>query len=343
MPKDIIVIGASAGGIEALRVLVGALPAELPASIFVVMHIAPESPALLADILNSAGTLPATSATDGERIRPGTIYVAPPDRHLLVEPNRVRVTRGPRENRFRPAIDPLFRSAAQTYGPRVVGVILTGYLDDGTAGLWTVKQLGGTAVVQDPADALVPFMPLNAVTHVKVDYCLPLEEIAPLLRGLTTGTAEDEGAFQVPKEVEIEVNIAKEQKALDAGVLQLGEPSNYACPECHGVLLQIKEGTLFRFRCHTGHAYSIGSLLTEITEKMDDALWNSIRAFEEGELFMRHMAQHLDQGENSQSTESILKRADETKRRAELMRQAAVSGGELQAARSTSDAERSGS
>jgi two-component system chemotaxis response regulator CheB len=125
----------------------------------------------------------------------------------------VRVTRGPRENRFRPAIDPLFRSAAQTYGPRVVDVILTGYLDDGTAGLWTVKQLGGTAVVQDPADAVVPFMPLNAVTHVKVDYCLPLREIAPLLVTLTTEAAEEEGAFQVPKEVEIEVNIAKEQKA----------------------------------------------------------------------------------------------------------------------------------
>ena len=148
----------------------------------------------------------------------------------------------------------------------------------------------------------------------------------------------------MPKEIEIEVNIAKEQKALDAGVLELGEPSNYACPECHGVLLQVKDGgTLFRFRCHTGHAYSIESLLTEITEEMDDALWNSIRAFEEGELFMRHMAQHLDHGENSQSAESILKRADETKRRAGLMRQAAANGDGLHAARSSPDAERSAS
>src|SRR5215213_6815359 len=159
MPKDIIVIGASAGCIEALRVLAGALPADLPASLFVVLHTAPESPAMLATILARSGRLRATNAKEGERIQPGTIYVAPPDRHLLIEPNRVRVTRGPKENRFRPAIDPLFRSAAQTYGPRVVGVILTGYLDDGTAGLWTVKQLGGTAVVQDPADALVPSMP----------------------------------------------------------------------------------------------------------------------------------------------------------------------------------------
>jgi two-component system, chemotaxis family, protein-glutamate methylesterase/glutaminase len=329
MPKDIVVVGASAGGIEALRLLVGALPSDLSASIFIVLHTSPEAPGMLADILDRAGRLPAMSAKDGERIRPGTIYVAPPDRHLLIEPNLVCVTRGPKENRFRPAVDPLFRSAAQTYGPRVVGVILTGYLDDGTAGLWTVKQLGGTAIVQDPSDALVPFMPQNALAHVKVDYCLPVEEIAPLLVRLTSETAEEKGVYSVPKEVEIEVNIAKEQKALDAGVLQLGEPSNYACPECHGVLLQIKDGSLFRFRCHTGHAYSIESLLTDITEKVDDALWNSIRAFEEAELFMRHMAQHLGQFDNTHNSESFLKRADEMKRRANLMRQAATSGGGL--------------
>ena len=322
MLKDIIVIGASAGGVDALRVLTAALPEDLSVSLFIVVHTSPDAPGLLADIFTHSGRLPATYATDRERIEKGRIYVAPPDHHLLIEPNRLRLTRGPKENRFRPAVDPLFRSAAQTYGPRVVGVILTGYMDDGTAGLWTVKQLGGTAVVQDPASALVPFMPQNAVTHVKVDYCLPLEEIAPLLVRLTTEAAE--GDYQVPKEVEIEVNIAKEQKALDAGVLQLGEPSNYACPECHGVLLQMKEGTLFRFRCHTGHAYSVESLLADITEKMDDALWNSIRAFEEGELFMRHMAEHLDHGENSPSAESFLERADDTKRRASLMRQASV-------------------
>src|SRR6185369_13898660 len=143
MPQDIVVIGASAGGIEALRVLVGALPADLPASIFAVLHTSPQAPGMLAEILDHAGRLSARSARDGEPIRRGTIYVAPPDRHLLIEPNLVRVTRGPKENRFPPAIDPLFRSAAQTYGPRTIGVILTGYLDDGSAGLWTVKQLGG--------------------------------------------------------------------------------------------------------------------------------------------------------------------------------------------------------
>ena len=326
MRKDIIVVGASAGGIEALRVLVGGLPKDFAAAVFVVLHTSPESPGLLADILKRSGRLPAVSAKDGERIRPGRIYVAPPDRHLLIEPGVVRVTRGPKENRFRPAVDPLFRSAAQVYGPRVVGVILTGYLDDGTAGLWTVKQLGGTTVVQDPRDALVPVMPQNALAHVKVDYCLPLAEIAPLLVRLTTEAVAEEGAFQVPKEVEIEVNIAKEQRALDAGVLTLGEPSNYACPECHGVLLQLKEGTLFRFRCHTGHAYSIESLMADITEKMDDALWNSIRAFEEGEMFMRQMAEHLGESHNGHTADAFLKRAEEAKRRGALMRQVATNG-----------------
>ena len=330
MAKDIIVVGASAGGIQTLRVLTGALPKDLAASLFIVVHTSPEAPGLIADILDSSSKLPAAHAVDGELIQKGRIYVAPPDRHLLLEPNRVRLTHGPKENRFRPAVDPLFRSAAQTYGPRVIGVILTGYMDDGTAGLWTVKQLGGTAVVQDPNDALVPSMPLSAMTHVKVDYCVPLEEIPPLLVRLTSEAVEEEGAYQVPKEVEIEVNIAKEQKAIDTGVLQLGEPSSYACPECHGVLLQMKEGTLFRFRCHTGHAYSVESLLADITEKMDDALWNSIRAFEEGELFMRHMAEHVVHGESEHSAESFLKRADDAKRRANLMRQAATNGAEVQ-------------
>ena len=146
MPKDIIVVGTSAGGIDALRLLVKALPKDLQASIFVVLHTSPDAPGILADILNSSRTLPAIIAEERERIRPGKIYVPPTDHHLLIEPGVTRITRGPKENRFRPAIDPLFRSAAQTYGPRVIGVILTGYLDDGTVGLWTIKKLGGTAI-----------------------------------------------------------------------------------------------------------------------------------------------------------------------------------------------------
>jgi two-component system chemotaxis response regulator CheB len=258
---------------------------------------------------------------DKERIQPGHIYVAPPDQHLLVEPNRIRLTRGPKENRFRPAVDPLFRSAAQAYGPRVIGVILTGNLDDGTAGLWAVKRLGGTAIVQDPQDALAPSMPRSALRQVEVDHCLPLAEIAPLLARLTSTSIEEEGEYQVPENVNIEVRIAKEANSIGAGVLKLGEPSIYACPECHGVLLQLKEESRIRFRCHTGHAYSVDSLLAEITENVEDSLWNAIRSIEESELLLRHMAEYLTDGENGKTAEKFLAQAQEAQRRADLVRQ----------------------
>lgn len=331
--KDIIVIGASAGGIEAVRTIAGGLPKEFPASVFVVLHIAPQSPGIFADILDRAGALPAANAVDRERIELGRIYVAPPDHHLTIEPNRIRLTRGPKENRFRPAVDPLFRSAAQVYGPRVIGVILTGNLDDGTAGLWAVKKMGGTAIVQDPHDALAPSMPRSAMREVKVDYCLPLAEIAPALVSLTSTSIEEEGAYEVPREMEIEVKIAKEDIALDVGVLKLGEPSNYACPECHGVLLQLKEEKRIRFRCHTGHAYSIDSLLAEITEGVEDALWNAIRATEESILLLRHMAEHLTENENDHTAEKILAQAQKAERRADLVRQAVFSQEQLSEAR----------
>src|SRR5215210_3284548 len=189
--RNIVVIGTSAGGVEALRALVTGLPADFAGSVFVVMHTAPDSPGVLAQILDRSGPLPAANAENRTRIRPGRIYVAPPDRHLLLEPGLMLTTRGPKENRFRPAVDPLFRSAAQTYGPRVVGVVMTGGLDDGTSGLWAVKRLGGTAVVQDPDEAFMPSMPLSALGQVEVDYTLPVAEIAPLLARLArTSVAE---------------------------------------------------------------------------------------------------------------------------------------------------------
>jgi len=279
----IVVIGTSGGGLDALRTIVADLPADFPAPIAIVMHTAPDSPGVLADILARVGRLPAISVTAAERLRPGTIYVAAPDYHLVIEPGRIRGTKGPKENRFRPAIDPLFRSAAQVYGPGAVGVILTGNLDDGTAGLWTIKQLGGTAIVQDPAGAVCATMPESALRHVRVDHCVPLVDIAPLLAAAVTET-RDRGEFAVPDETRTEVDIAKERHPTDAGLQHIAEPSPYACPECHGVLLQLKGEGPIRFRCHTGHAYSIESLLAEVDEKIDDALWNAIRALEEAVL-----------------------------------------------------------
>jgi two-component system chemotaxis response regulator CheB len=323
--KDIIVIGTSTGGIDALKELVAGLPRDLKASIFITLHVAPYSLGILPEILERAGSLHASNATDWEQIEQGRIYVAPPDRHLIVEPSgHVRVTRGPRENRFRPAIDPLFRSAAHAFGPRVVGIILTGWLDDGTAGLWAVKERGGTAVVQQPEDAFAPAMPLSAIKHVEVDHIVPLKEIAPLLVRLTEAPAVEEGVRPVSEELEMEVKIAREDNALESGIMKWGEPSVYACPECHGTLLQLKEGGNMRFRCHTGHAYSVDALLAEFTEKTEDSLWNAIRAIEEGVLLMRELAKHFGEQHTGTDAEALLTKADESQQRADLVRRAVM-------------------
>lgn len=317
--KDIIVIGASAGGIEPIRAILGALPADYPGSLFIVVHTSPDSPGVLHAILDRAGPLTADAVDDGARIAPGHIYVAPPDRHLIIEPGRICLTRGPRENRFRPAVDPLFRSAAQTYGPRVVGIVLSGGLDDGTAGLQTIRQLGGTAIVQDPHEAWAASMPQSALQHVRVEHVLRADEIAPLLVRLATMDADaQEGDDAVPEDVNIEVNIAKSEKAIEAGVFRLGQPSNYACPECHGVLLQMKDGPPLRFRCHTGHAYSVESLLAEMDESIDATLWSAIRALEERAMLIRHASEHPVSSSRASALQS---RADETQRRAEVVRQ----------------------
>jgi two-component system chemotaxis response regulator CheB len=320
--KDIIVIGASAGGIGPIRTILRGLPREFTGSLFVVIHTSPSSPGVLDVIFNAAGPLTAVVAEDGERIVPGRVYVAPPDRHLLIEPGRIRLTRGPKENRFRPAVDPLFRSAAQTYGPRVVGVILSGGLDDGTAGLSTVKRLGGTAIVQDPEEAAANSMPQSALQYVRADHVLPAGEIAPLLARIAAGTGDSEkGEYVVPEDVRIEVDIAREDKATQAGVLQLGHPSIYACPECHGVLLEMKDSSPRRFRCHTGHGYTVESLASEMDEVIEESLWNAIRALEERALLMRRTGEHMrsvDEG----SDEPYVTRAEDAERRAELVRRA---------------------
>ena len=322
--RDIIVVGASAGGVEALSEIVAGLPADFPASVFVVLHSAAGAPNVLAGILDRAGPLPARYAEDRERIEPGRVYVALPDHHLVVEPTRVRLTRGPKENRFRPAVDPLFRSAAQAYGPRVVGVVLTGGLDDGTSGLLAIKRLGGTAVVQDPREAFIPSMPQSALGHVEVDYCLPLREIAPRLVRLANSQADEgEGVREVPEKLEIEVKIAKADKATEAGVLRLGDPSLYACPDCHGVLLRVDDAALQRFRCHTGHAYTLGALLAVMDEKIEDTLWSAVRAIEERVMLTQHAADHVrERGDDDGSENKLRLRAEAAQRRADLIRQA---------------------
>ncbi|HEV2149263.1 MAG TPA: chemotaxis protein CheB [Longimicrobiaceae bacterium] len=333
MKRDIIVVGASAGGVAALRTLAAGLPAGLDASVFVVMHVAADGPGFLPQILQGDCALPVEHARDGEPIAPGRVYVAPADHHLVLERDRVRVTRGPRENMSRPAIDPLFRSAAYFFGPRVVGVILTGRLDDGTAGLWAVKRRGGAAVVQDPEEALYPSMPRSALRHVEVDGVARVSDLAPLLVRLTREPpAEEEPAAS--EALEVETRIAVEDNALQAGVMKLGPLTPFTCPECHGVLVSVGEGGVPRFRCHTGHAYSMESLLTAVSDSMEDTLWSAIRSMEEGMLMLRHVARHVrENGQDERGAEAFERKAREAERYSELVRRAVTRqealGGEL--------------
>jgi two-component system, chemotaxis family, protein-glutamate methylesterase/glutaminase len=315
----LVVIGASAGGIEALRELVRGLPATFPAPLCVVLHLAPDSPGLVPQILGRAGPLRAVHPSDRQRLEAGTIYVAPPDHHLLVEPGRLRVTKGPRENRFRPAIDPLFRSAAQVYGPAAIGVVLTGNLDDGTAGLWTLKQMGGTAVVQDVKDAMFPSMPASAAHHVDVDYSVPLGQMPGLL-GQLVRQAPGTTQRAVPKATHVEIDVSKGANPREIGFEAIAMPSRFACPECHGVLLQLKEGSRIRFRCHTGHAYSPASLLADIDQGIQSAMASSLRAVEEGIILLDQLATHLREahGTSADSLEAASARAREQSR---LLRQ----------------------
>lgn len=320
MRRDLVVVGASAGGIDALRSIAARLPGDFPAAIAAVLHVGADSPGILHHILQRAGPLRAVCVQHREPLKHATIYVPRPDHHLIVEPSRLRSTRGPRENRFRPAIDPLFRSAAQTYGPRVVGVVLTGGMDDGTAGLWAVKQLGGIAVVQDPADAIAPSMPESALANVRVDHCVPVADIPALLLRLVTEDLAEKGGYTVPEKMEIEVRIAAEHPPLAAGVESLGNPSPYACPECHGVLRQVQEGGRVRFRCHTGHAYSIESLIADFDEGIELALWNSVRALQEVAIFLRHLEAHAAERGDSGLADTLRTRAEEAESRADKVR-----------------------
>lgn len=318
--RRLVVIGASAGGLETLRALFRDLPPNFPAPVCIVMHMAPESPGVLPTLLMRPDGLPVLHPRDGQPLRAGAAYVAPPDQHLLVEPGVLRLSRGPRENRFRPAIDPLFRSAAQSFGPAAVGVVLSGNLDDGAAGLWTIKQMGGLAIVQDPADALFASMPTHAARRVDVDYSVPLAEMAALLTRIVTSPVEGAEGVSVPDQLCVEVRIAKNDHPGPFGLEVLADPSPYACPECHGVLLQVKEGGRIRFRCHIGHAYTVDSLLADITEGIEQAMAVAVRTLEEGGLLMKQMAEHFQASHGDGYTERLTGAIEQARRHADAIR-----------------------
>jgi two-component system chemotaxis response regulator CheB len=286
---DIVVVGASAGGVEALVGLAASLPADLPAAVFVVLHVPSTGNSALPDILRRHGPLPAGHVKDGEPIEPGRVHVAPPDHHLLVRTGHVHLARGPRENGHRPAVDPLFRSAAHEYATRVIGVVLSGALDDGTAGLAAIKSRGGLAVVQDPSDALHPGMPTSAIEHVEVDHVVPIAAMGPLLARLAAQpAAQPPGPAPTDLKVEVEV----EGFSLEAMEGEHpGQPSGFSCPDCNGVLWGIDDGGLERFRCRVGHAWSPESLLTRQSEALEAALWIALRSLEERAALARRLAE----------------------------------------------------
>lgn len=319
--RDIIVVGASLGGVEAIPQLVARLPADLRAAVFIVMHLHPDAPSYLVRRLNEVGRLRAAEARDGEPVEMNRIYVAVPDRHLGLEGNRIRLSRGPRESHARPSVDVLFRSAAFSHGARVIGVVLTGMLDDGTAGLWAIKDRGGLAIAQSPEDAAYPSMPLSAIRHVAVDYILRLVEIPEVLRALTDADVRERQTAMPNEKFEIETRIALEDKAHGTAVRSLGQPSFFTCPECQGSMVAIHEGSIRRFRCHTGHGYTANALSQRGLTRIEGTLWAALAQLEEREALLREMAEAArNGGTDSESAAEHATDADETRKLADRLR-----------------------
>jgi two-component system chemotaxis response regulator CheB len=287
---QVVVIGTSAGGLNALTKLVSQFQNDFPAPILVVQHISADASGnVLLDALNRNSKLKCIHATSGQELTPGHLYLAPSDHHLMVNGERnILVTKGAQENRWRPAIDPLFRSAAVAFGNKVIGIILTGYLDDGTAGLVSIKRCGGICIVQDPKDAEYPAMPQNALNQVKVDFCIPLSEMGGLLYKLMSRKLSKRKP--VPKDILIEAEIAERVLSDLPSVNALGKQVPFNCPGCGGVLWQVNKGSALRFRCHTGHAYTSASLLAEQTKKIEETMWTALRMFEERKNLLTTMA-----------------------------------------------------
>lgn len=320
--QNVIVIGASAGGLEPLQDLVSQLPAKFPAAVFVAWHLPPESPSLLPQILRRLTDLPVSQPGNYEKIEAGRIYCVAPDYHLVIEGDHVRLSRGPKENHFRPSIDVLFRSAAWSHGAQATGIILSGCLDDGVSGLYAIKRMGGVSIVQDPAEAAFPDMPLNAIKTVEIDYSVPIKAMGGLLTTLAAEKLHENGNHrETSKAMETEIKIALEDNALENGWLELGEKTSYTCPECHGALAQIVEGRTARFRCHTGHAFSLNSLMSEVTKSIETSLWNSLRVIEESQLLMSHIARHLSENGNQEAAALLASKIEFAQKQASAVRE----------------------
>lgn len=331
--QRVIVIGASAGGIEALRELFKGLKPGLNAAIFIVVHMPSDAKSYLPDILSRLGTIPVEHAQDEKKIKAGRAYIAPPDRHLILQDGSIRLSFGPKVNYSRPAVDPLFESAAKNFGPRVIGVILSGSLYDGTKGLMSIKRAGGTAMVQDPKEALFPGMPESALHYVQVDYNLPVAEIASLLNKLTEESVLEKGGTQVSQEIpdfiEGEADLIKK----DMEAYEKGYGSNQrtilTCPECGGVLWELRDGQLLRYRCHTGHVYNAENILAGYDEDLEKTFWTAIRMLTEKAAISNRLGLNAqDRGDKEQEA-YYLSLAQEAEIQIQLIRETWLHEGQI--------------
>jgi len=317
---DLVVIGGSAGGVEALKQICAELPGDFPASVFLVLHISPSSRSFLPDLISRVSKLPAHHPADGEALKPGTIYVAPPDLHMLVRPGHVILRRGPHENRSRPAINPLFRSAAVAYRSRVIGVVLSGTLDDGAAGLIAVKLCGGICVVQDPDDAMWPEMPRNALRQDHVDHIVPIAGLASLLTRLVR---EPSGPMPpIPTNLILEAKIAALETYMPAEQVTLGRPTRLSCPQCGGVLNEITDEGSTRFRCQVGHAFTADALVAAQNDELERALESAMRIHRDRVQLFRRMQHQSEQQAMPHAAARWREGADESDHAATLISQA---------------------
>jgi two-component system, chemotaxis family, protein-glutamate methylesterase/glutaminase len=312
---DIVVLGASAGGVEALTRLVAGLPADVQAALFVVLHLPPDAPSSLAPILDRAGPLPAIPAEDHQPIEPGHIYVAPPNRHLAVRRGHVALRAGPRENSARPSVDVLFRSAAWAYGRRVVGVVLSGTLRDGALGLAAIKMHGGVTIVQDPDEALFAGMPESALSTTRVDYRLRAADMPARLVELTHHSVESEPMRPTPPEPPEPIRHAADEPDQQLSPKLPNAASGLSCPECRGSLWELREGGGIRYECRVGHTYSLGALLSEQGEAVEAALWSAVNSLQERAATWRR----LDAAAGHPAGTGYAERAEQLERHAESL------------------------
>jgi len=319
--RDLVVVGASAGGVPALQTLLGELPAELRMTMLIVVHSSPESPGGLADVLNRGSAYPVSYARDGLEIRYGHVYLAPPDFHLTTDDGHLAVRHGPRENRFRPAVDPLFRSAAASHGERVIAIVLSGSLDDGTHGLAAVKDHGGTAIVQSEEDALVPHMPVSAAHAVAVDYVIPAAEMPRVIAGLV-GKSQRTASRRAAR------STAKKKAAADPPppADPTKTPTVLTCPECGGALWELDDHGTLRYRCHVGHGMTSEGLAQAQVDGVEESLWRAARALAEHSELRRRMASRARKGALSALADAWDMDAEESERRSDEIKQLLESG-----------------